>query len=65
MYGPQTQVLASNRNNSPRKPNIKQEPVSTDGLEERLSNMEAHLSLKGMCNVVVAFLFQNGSNNGF
>lgn len=46
MYGPQTNVLNVG-NQSPLKP-INQETSTLEGIEERLSNMEDHLSLPGM-----------------
>ena len=44
-YGPQTRALGLGQEASPSKPLVKTEP--TDGIEERLQNIETHLKVKG------------------
>ena len=45
-YGPQTRALGLGQDVSPSKPRVKQER-STDGIDERLGNIETHLKMKG------------------
>lgn len=45
-YGPQTRALGSGQEVSPSKPKVKEER-STDGIEERINNIETHLKMKG------------------
>ena len=46
-YGPQTRALGLGQDVSPSKPQVIKQESNTDGIDERLRNIETHLKMKG------------------